>query len=68
MMLPKLDAIVLLTNEGHNMDKKSEHWSMIKHGEDDARKRNKNRVYSGVFSNLEPPLQGHGRNIQDDLS
>ena len=54
-MLPKLDTFVLLTNEGPNMNKNDEHWSMIKHGKDGARKGNKNRVSSGVFNILEPP-------------
>ena len=34
MMLPKLDTCVLLKNEGPSMDKKDEHWSMIKHGDE----------------------------------
>ena len=55
MMLPKLDTFVLLTNEGPSMDKKDEHWSMIKHGVDGMRKGNKNGVYGGDFSTLEPP-------------
>lgn len=37
MMLPKLDTFVLLTNEGPSMDKRDEHWSGIKHGEEGAR-------------------------------
>ena len=55
MMLPKLDTFVLLTNEGPNMDKKDEHWSMIKHGDDGMRKGNKNGVSGGVFSTLKAP-------------
>jgi hypothetical protein len=54
-MLPKLDTFVFLTNEGPNMDKKDEHWSMIKHGGDGACKGNKNGVSSGVFNTLKPP-------------
>ena len=45
-MLPKLDTFVLLTNEGSGMDKRDEHWSKTKHGDDDMRKGNKNRVTS----------------------
>ena len=41
MMLSKLDAFVFLTNEGPSLDKKDEHWSMIKHGDDGMRKENK---------------------------
>jgi hypothetical protein len=32
MMLPKLDVFVTLTNDGHSMDKREKHWSMIVHG------------------------------------
>ena len=38
MMLPKLDTFVLLTNEGPGMDKRDEHWSKTKHGDDGMRK------------------------------
>ena len=41
-MLPKLDTFVLLTNEGLPMDKRDEHWSKTKHGDDGMRKGNKN--------------------------
>ena len=54
MMLPKLDTLVLLINEGTDMDKNDEHWSMIKHGGDGVRKGRKNMVSGGVFSTLEP--------------
>ena len=37
-MLPKLDTFVLLTNEGPSLDKRDEHWSKIKHGDDGMRK------------------------------
>ena len=37
MMLPKLDTFVLLTNEGPGMDKRDEHWSKTKHGDDGMR-------------------------------
>ena len=55
MMLPKLDTFVLLTNEGSGMDKRDEHWSKTKHGEDDMRKGNKNGVTSDDFRTLKPP-------------
>ena len=55
MMLPKLDTFVLLTNEGPSLDKKDDHWSKIKHGDDGMRKRNKNRVTSDDFKTLKPP-------------
>ena len=54
-MLPKLDTFVLLTNEGPSMNKNIVHWSMIKHGEDGARKENKNGVSGGVCNTLDPP-------------
>ena len=54
-MLPKLDAFVLLTNEGPSLDKKDEHWSKIKHGDDSMRKGNKNGVTSDDFRTLKPP-------------
>ena len=37
-MQPKLDTVVLLTNEGPGMDKRDEHWSKTKHGDDGMRK------------------------------
>ena len=55
MMLPKLDTFVLLTNEGPGMDKRDEHWSKTKHGEDGMRKGNKNRVTSDDFRSLKLP-------------
>ena len=55
MMLPKLDTFVLLTNEGPSLDKKDEHWSKIKHGDDGMRKGNKNGVTSDDFRTLKPP-------------
>ena len=55
MMLPKLDTFVLLTNVGPSLDKKDEHWSKIKHGDDSMRKGNKNRVSSDDFKTLKPP-------------
>ena len=55
MMLPKLDTFVLLTNEGPSMDKKDEHWSMIKHGDDGTREGDKNGISSEDFRTLKPP-------------
>ena len=55
MMLPKLDTFVLLTNEGPGMDKRGEHLSKTKHGDDDMRKGNKNGVKSDDFRTLKPP-------------
>ena len=55
MMLPKLDTFVLLTNEGPSLDKKDEHWSKIKHGDDGMRKGIKNGVTSDDFRTLKPP-------------
>ena len=54
-MLPKLDTFVLLTNEGPGMDKRDEHWSKTKHGDDGMRKENKNGVTSDDFRTLKPP-------------
>ena len=54
-MLPKLDTFVLLTNKGPSLDKKDEHWSKTKHGDDGMRKGNKNRVTSDDFRSLTPP-------------
>ena len=45
MMLPKLDTFVLLTNEGPSLDKKDEHWSMIKHGDDGHAQGKQERSY-----------------------
>ena len=55
MMLPKLDTFVLLTNEGLGMDKRDEHWSKTKHGDDGMRKGNKNGVTSDDFRTLKSP-------------
>src|SRR4051812_16771879 len=35
MILPNVDIFLLLTNEGHSMDKKDEHCSMFKHEDDE---------------------------------
>ena len=55
MMLPQLDTFVLLTNEGPGMDKRDEHWSKTKHGDDDMRKGIKNGFISDDFRTLKPP-------------
>ena len=55
MMLPKLDTFVLLANEGPGMDKRDEHWSKTKHGDDGMRNGIKNGVTSDDFRTLNPP-------------
>ena len=45
-MLPKLDTVVLLTNEGPSLDK---------HGDDGMHKGIKNGVTSDDFRTLKPP-------------
>ena len=55
MMLPKLDTFIFLISEGPSLDKKDEHWSMIKPGDDGMHKGNMTRVSSGVFNTFEPP-------------
>ena len=55
MMLPKLDTFVLITNEGPSMDKRDEHWSRIKHGDEGARGGIQNGVSSAYLSTLKPP-------------
>ena len=55
MMLPKLDTFVLLTNGGPSLDKKDEHWSKFKHGDDGVHKGKKNGVTSDDFRTLKPP-------------
>ena len=47
-MLPKLDTFVLFRNEGPSMDKRDDHWSMIKRRDKDARAGIKNGVSNGV--------------------
>ena len=54
-MLPKLETFVFLTNEGTSLDKKDEHWSKNKHGDDGMRKGNKNQISSDDFRTLKPP-------------
>ena len=53
-MLPKLDTFVLIINEGPSMDKRDEHWSKTKHGDDGMPKGNKNGVTSDDFRTLKP--------------
>ena len=55
MMLPNLDTLVLLAIKGPSMDKKVEHWSMVKHGDEGACEENKNGGSSGDFQTLKPP-------------
>ena len=55
MMLPNLDTFVLLAIEGHSTDKKVEHWSMVKYGDEGACEENKNGGSSGDFRTLKPP-------------
>ena len=55
MMLPKLDTFVLLTDEGPSMDKRGDHLSKIKHGDEGMHEGNKNGVSSGNFRTLKPP-------------
>ena len=54
-MLPKSDTFVLLTNKWPSLDKKDEHWSNNKHGDDGMHKGNKNGVSSDDFRTLKPP-------------
>ena len=37
MILPKSDTFVSLTSEGPSLNRKDEHWSKIKHGDDSMR-------------------------------
>ena len=55
MMLPKLDMFVFITNEGPSLDKKDDHWSKIKHGDDCMCKGNKKGVTSDDFRTFKPP-------------
>ena len=55
MMLPNLDTFVLLAIEGPSTDKKLEHWSMVKHGDEGVYEENKNEGSSGDFQTLKPP-------------
>ena len=54
-MLPNLVTFVLFTNKGPSLDKKDDHWSKIKHGDDGMRKGNNNGVTSDDFRTLKPP-------------
>ena len=65
-MIPKLDK-----NEGPSLDKKDEHWSKIKHGDDGMRMGNKNRVTSDDFEDFKATIMSAcslGRDIQDATS
>ena len=55
MMLPNLVTVVSLTIEGPSTDKKDEHWSMAKHGDEGACKENKKGGSSGDSRTLKPP-------------
>ena len=55
MMWPNLDTFVLLGIEGPSMDKKDEHWSIVKHGDEGACEENKNGGSSGDFRTSKPP-------------
>src|SRR3954463_4644000 len=55
MMLPKLDTFTLLPNDGPVMDKRDEHWSKTKHGDDGMCEGNKNGVTSDDHRTLRPP-------------
>mgnify|MGYP005845677519 CR=1 FL=1 len=55
MMLPNFDTFLMLTVEGPSMDKKDEHWSIIKHEDEGVCEENKNGVCSGDFRTLKPP-------------
>ena len=55
MMLPNLDTFVFLAIKGSSTDKKDEHWSIVKHGDEGVCQENKNRGSSGDFRTLKPP-------------
>ena len=55
MMLPKSDVYILLRNNGHNMDEKDKHWSMIIHGDGSKRLRIEDDAAIGDFRTLKPP-------------
>lgn len=52
MMLPKLHMFVLLMNDGPNMGKRDEHWSMIKHGDEGVPVGNINGASNGELGTL----------------
>ena len=54
-MLPKLDTFVLLAKEGPGIDKRDEHRSKTKHGDDGMHKGIKNGVTHDDFRTLKPP-------------
>ena len=55
VMLPNFDIFVLVTVEAPSMDKKNEHWSMIKHYDEGTHEGNMNGVSGGDFRTLKPP-------------
>ena len=55
-MLPNLDTFVLFAIEGPSTDKKVEHWSMVKHGDEGACEENNNRGSRGDFRTLKPSM------------
>ena len=46
---------MVITNEGPSMDKRDEHGSRIKHGDEGGREGNQNIISSANFSALKPP-------------
>jgi hypothetical protein len=52
MMLPKLDVLVLLRNDGLSMDKRDKHWRMVIHGEDNKNMIQEEDAASGEFRTL----------------
>ena len=61
VMLPIFDTLMLLTVEGPSMDKKDEHWSIIKHEEEGACEENKIGVCSGDVTTPFRPYTNHTR-------
>jgi hypothetical protein len=58
MMLPKLDMLVTLRNDGPSMDERDKHWSMIMHGDGSKRLRIEEDATGGDFRTLKPPYCG----------
>lgn len=46
---------VLLRNKGTCMDKRDEHWIMIKHGDEGKHIRNEDGASNGYFRSLKAP-------------
>jgi hypothetical protein len=55
MMLPKSDELVLLRNDGHSMDERDKHWSMVIHGEDNKHMIQEEDAASGEFKTMKQP-------------